>query len=180
MAEVPAFDHEQQRLRTRIRVWLALFVTGLVLSGLTAFPLQTELEVLTRWLGVPDGVRPEAYMGFTHWLVTVRNGLQDTYAKYPFVGYGMDWLAFAHLIIALLFIGPWRDPVRNAWVVRWGLWACALVVPLAFICGEVRGIPWGWRLIDCSFGVVGCVPLWLVRGYTRQLALSCGVGRARE
>lgn len=63
MAEPAAFDQEQRRLRTRIRVWLAVFIAGMALSGLTAFPLQTELEVLTRWLGVPDGARPEAYAG---------------------------------------------------------------------------------------------------------------------
>ena len=34
-----------------------------------------------------------------------------------------------------------------------------LVVPLAFICGAMRGIPVYWRLIDCSFGVFGVVPL---------------------
>jgi len=85
------------------------------------------------------------------------------------VAYGTDWLAFAHLIIALLFIGPWRDPVRNAWVITWGLWACVLVVPLAFVCGAVRGIPFGWRLIDCSFGLFGFIPLWMARRYAREL-----------
>jgi hypothetical protein len=154
----------------RIRFWLTVFIVGLVLSGLTAFPLQTETDALARWLGVPDSAAAENYSGITHWIVTVRNGLQDTYSKYPFVAYGTDWLAFAHLILALLFIGPWRDPVRNAWVVTFGLWACALVLPLALICGPLRGIPFGWQLIDCSFGVFGFIPLWLVRKYTRELA----------
>ena len=30
----------------RIRIWLAIFMAGLILSGITAFPLQTE----TQWL----------------------------------------------------------------------------------------------------------------------------------
>jgi hypothetical protein len=30
----------------RIRIWLGLFIAGLVLSGITAFPLQTELSWL--------------------------------------------------------------------------------------------------------------------------------------
>jgi hypothetical protein len=161
---------EAHRLRCRIRFWLAVFIAGLVLSGLTAFPLQYELELLARWLGVPEQASPEPYAGFTGWIVTVRNGLQDTYAKYPFVAYGTDWLAFAHLILTLLFVGPWRDPVRNAWVVTFGLWSCVLVFPLALICGPLRGIPLGWTLIDCSFGLFGFVPLWLVRKYTRELA----------
>lgn len=164
------------RLLRRLRVWLTLFIIATVLSGLTAFPLQTELDWLTRWLGVPADASPDAYTGVMAWLVTVRDGLRDTYARHPFIAYGTDWLAFAHLLIALLFIGPWRDPVRNAWVVTWGLWACALVIPLALICGEVRGIPWGWRLIDCSFGVFGAVPLWMARRLTQELARGAGRG----
>jgi predicted MFS family arabinose efflux permease len=33
--------------------------------------------------------------------------------------------------------------------------ACVGVIPLALICGELRGIPFGWRLIDSSFGAIG-------------------------
>jgi hypothetical protein len=56
---------------------------------------------------------------------------------------------------------------------RFGLLACALVVPYAFLFGHLRGIPVWWRLIDCSFGVVGALPLWLAREQTRALeALS--------
>jgi len=36
-------------------------------------------------------------------------------------------------------------------------------VPWALVFGPLRGIPFFWRLIDCSFGVVGIVPLWLCR-----------------
>ena len=151
------------RLIKRVRVWLAIFIAGMVLSGLTAFPLETELECLARWLGVPDGAAPAGSSGLVLWIVTVRDGLRDTYSRYPFVAYGTDWLAFAHLIIALLFVGPWRDPLRNAWVVTWGLWACVLVFPLAFVCGAIRGIPLGWQFIDCSFGVFGFVALWMAR-----------------
>ena len=44
-----------------------------------------------------------------------------------------------------------------------GMIACAGVVPLALIAGPLRGIPFPWRLIDCSFGIFGFVPLWLCR-----------------
>jgi hypothetical protein len=37
--------------------------------------------------------------------------------------------------------------------------ACLLIIPFAFIAGHFRGIPVGWRLIDCAFGVVGLIPL---------------------
>jgi hypothetical protein len=41
--------------------------------------------------------------------------------------------------------------------------ACAGVLPLALIAGHVRGIPPVWRFIDCSFGVIGILPLLLCR-----------------
>jgi hypothetical protein len=48
--------------------------------------------------------------------------------------------------------------------------ACVLVIPLALIFGPIRGIPFFHRLIDCSFGVVGIIPLWIVRNMIRQMA----------
>jgi hypothetical protein len=96
-------------------------------------------------------------------------------AQYPFLQYGTDWLAFAHLAIAVAFIGPWRDPVRNRWVITFGLIACAGVVPLALIAGAVRGIPMAWRLVDCSFGVFGCVPLLMARRHVQWME-SAGSG----
>jgi hypothetical protein len=38
--------------------------------------------------------------------------------------------------------------------------ACVAIIPLAFICGPIRQIPFYWRLIDCSFGVFGIIPLY--------------------
>jgi hypothetical protein len=75
--------------------------------------------------------------------------------KYPFLIYGYDWLAFAHFVLAILFIGPYRDPIKNIWVIQFGLIACVVILPTAFIAGYFRDIPLGWRLIDCSFGVIG-------------------------
>jgi hypothetical protein len=83
--------------------------------------------------------------------------------------YGTDWLAFAHIVLALAFLGPLRDPIKNVWVVEFGMIACVLVPPMALVFGPIRGIPWFWRLIDCSFGVVGIIPLWLSRHYIQQL-----------
>ncbi|MGA3049221.1 MAG: hypothetical protein ABSD67_21500 [Terracidiphilus sp.] len=147
----------------RIRFWLAVFIAGLVVSGITAFPLQTELDWLDSILHA-DSLRPFAEStGLLMWIVRVNEGLTATNAKYPFLAYGTDWLAFAHLVIAIAFIGPFIDPVRNKWVIAFGLIACAGVIPLALIAGEVRGIPLPWRLIDCSFGIFGCIPLLLCR-----------------
>lgn len=145
----------------RIRIWLGLFVAGLVLSGVTAFPLESEIRWListlqTGWLhGYAEAIR------LLPWLERVNGALADTNARYPFLAYGTDWLAFAHLVIAVAFVGPLLDPVRNKWVIQFGLIACAGVIPLALIAGPVRGIPLPWRLIDCSFGVFGAIPLWI-------------------
>lgn len=149
-----------EQLERRVRGLLLLFIAGLVVSGLTAFPLETEIRWLTGVLGAGPGTRPQDVTGVLRWLVTVRDALIATNDRYPFLAYGTDWLAFAHLVIAVAFVGPWRDPVRNRWVVTFGLIACAGVIPLALIAGAVRGIPLYWRLIDCAFGVVGAALLW--------------------
>lgn len=153
-------ENPSQLLLHRIRFWLALFMLGLVLSGLTAFPLESELRGLVSLLPDASSAQPAA---LTVWLLRVRDALTETNRSFPFLAYGTDWLAFAHLVIAVAFVGPWRDPVRNVWVIDFGLIACALIIPLALIAGEVRGIPLGWRAIDCSFGILGAIPLLVVR-----------------
>jgi hypothetical protein len=158
---------DEAQLRRRVRVWLWVFIVGLVLSGVTAFPLVHEVGWLVHgavWLGLP-GWAPALF----GWLVRVREGLDATAGRYPFLAYGTDWLAFAHLVIAAAFIGPLLDPVRNKWVFIFGLIACAGVVPLALIAGAARGIPVYWRMIDSSFGVFGCVPLLLCLSDVRRL-----------
>jgi hypothetical protein len=133
-----------------------VFIGGLFLSGVTAFPLETELRFLVRVCGHFDFVPA----GLSMWLQTVYGALVDENTRYPFLAYGTDWLAFAHLVIAVAFVGPWFDPVRNRWVLLFGLIACAGILPLALIAGPVRDIPFYWRLIDCSFGVFGAAVLW--------------------
>jgi len=164
---------QDQRLRT-IRIWLGVFIAGLVLSGVTAFPLSAEL----RWLSSVSHaawIEPIAQStGLLAWIERVNAALRETNARFPFLAYGTDWLAFAHLAIAVAFIGPYADPVRNKWVVTFGLIACAGVIPLALIAGQIRGIPFAWRLIDCSFGVLGSVPLLICR------RLIAALERARE
>ncbi len=130
-----------------------------MLSGVTAFPLRAELRLLTQILGVDGAASPEGYTGLDRWILTVRFGLEDTYARYPWIAYGTDWLAFGHITIAIFFLGPLIDPLANKWVLQAGMIACCGVLPLALICGPLRGIPFYWRLIDCSFGIVGALPL---------------------
>jgi hypothetical protein len=159
--------NDRAALLKGIRVWLALFVVCLVLSGATAFPLVHELrwtEDLLRTLSVQD-VLP----GLTEWIGRVRQGLDRADADYPFLLYGTDWLAFAHLVIAVFFYGVLRDPVRNIWVVEAGMIACAGIVPLALVCGPIRGIPFWWSVIDMSFGVFGVIPLYALRRRIKRL-----------
>jgi hypothetical protein len=59
--------------------------------------------------------------------------------------------------------------VRNVWLLRAGMIACALVIPIALICGAVRGIPLWWRAIDSCFGIFGFIPLWMAARMTRRL-----------
>ena len=149
------------------RIWITIFIVGLVLSGVTAFPLQHELQLTIR-VAAHFHLAQHA-PSLDTWLVHVSNALNDTNARYPFLAYGTDWLAFGHLVIAVAFIGPWLDPVRNKWFITFGLIACAGVIPLALIAGPIRGIPFYWRLIDCSFGILGCIPLLVVRNQILRL-----------
>jgi hypothetical protein len=150
-----------------IRVWLVIFIVCLALAGITAFPLVAELNlasVVLHSLGVQH-----LLPSFVAWIDRVRTGVDVTTARYPFIFYGTDWLAFAHLMIAVAFIGPLRDPVRNIWIIQFGMIACVCVIPLAAIAGPIRGIPLGWELIDMSFGVIGIIPLIIVYRLIRRL-----------
>ena len=161
----------KSHLLRRIRWMTSLFIIALVLSGLTAIPLETEMNLLLNILGANH---PSAgnESGIISWLVRVRDALHETNLRHPFVSYGFDWLAFGHIAIAIVFVGALRDPVRNVWLFDFGMIACVLVIPWAFIFGQVRGIPIGWRLIDCSFGVLGFFPLWFCRKWAQELSAT--------
>src|SRR5580658_4981143 len=138
-SQVDSHVGPDQHLRY-IRIWLGVFIVGLVLSGLTAFPLQTELRWLVALLH-QSWIEPLAQSsGLLAWIERVHGALDTTGARLPFLAYGTDWLAFAHLAIAVAFIGPYVDPVRNKWVVTFGLIACGGVIFLALIAGAIRGI----------------------------------------
>jgi hypothetical protein len=158
-------------LRRRIKRLAWVFILGLVFSGATAIPLRSELELLAKIFGVADKSSADATSALAHWILKVREALQETGVKFPFLAYGTDWLAFGHFVIAVAFIGALRDPVRNVWLFTFGMIACAMIVPYAFILGGVRGIPIYWRLIDCSFGVFGIIPVWCCRNWVREIEL---------
>ena len=140
-----------ERNNKAIRRWLVVFMITLVLSGITAIPVESELTMATRFLG------DESAMG--NWLSQTLFAVKETGEKFPYLFYGYDWLAFAHIVIAIAFIGPYNDPVKNKWVIEFGAICCFLIIPFALIVGYLRGIPFWWTLIDCSFGIVGLIPL---------------------
>lgn len=86
-----------QRLLRKIRLLTCFFILGLFISGVTAIPLQQEVNWLTRVFNAP-------------WLFRVHTALEQTQTQYPFLFYGTDWLAFGHIVIGIAFIGAWRDP----------------------------------------------------------------------
>jgi hypothetical protein len=137
--------------KRNIKSWLYFFMAALFVSGLTAIPVKAEINLLYKWTEDVDLIRP--------WMEKLHTGINETSGKYPFLFYGYDWLAFAHFVLVVLFIGPLKDPVKNKWVIEFGIIACLLIIPFALIAGYARGIPVGWRLLDCSFGVIGIIPL---------------------
>jgi hypothetical protein len=164
---------ETERIRKRVRYILVFFVVCLVISGLTAVPLKWEIDILQDTIG--EGTWMERiWAPMAHWISFVHRGLTEVSQDCPFIFYGTDWLAFAHVVIAVAFVGPLRDPVKNLWVVEFGMIACVLVLPTAMIFGPIRGIPFFWRLLDCSFGVFGIIPLWFCRRDIQRLIVSEG------
>ncbi len=156
-------------LTRRFRVVLGLFILALIVSGVTAFPLRWELNWLASWMGIRAEADPASLSGLAYWIAHVRSGLEQSYDTHPFLAYGTDWLAFAHIVIAVFFIGPLREPTRHDWILVSGILACIGVVPLALICGPLRGIPMFWRCIDCWFALVGFIPFLYCLAFRRKL-----------
>lgn len=133
------------KTKRHIRKLLLLFMVALALSGITAFPLHAEADFMLRHIS--------HFPYFFHaWIHRIHHAV---YNASLLMHYGTDWLAFAHLIIALFFIPVYMNPVKYCINLRIAQVACILVFPLAFICGPIRGIPFFHQVIDCSFGIIG-------------------------
>src|SRR5215831_8681771 len=98
--------------RSKIRFLLWMFVAGLLLAGVTAIPLRGEID----WLVHVCGADVDPHRSWlTTWLLAVQSAI---HGAPPLLFYGTDWLAFGHFVIAIAFLGPIRDPIRNVWVVQ--------------------------------------------------------------
>ncbi len=139
----------------RAKWMMGLVAAGLFISGVTVWPLVSELT----WLVRVTWGQQEATGELHGFLLRTIEGLKATEAAYPFLLYGFDWLAFAHIVLAILFIGALRDPVKNVWVVQCGLIMCACVPLLAGICIPLRGLPPAWFWVDFAFAPGAAIPL---------------------
>ena len=136
---------------------LGIIVFGLFMSGITIWPAVPELKIAVRIVwgeGESTGV-------LHSFILQAIEGLESVEANYPFMLYAHDWLAFAHIVLAILFAGAIRDPVRNVWIVQCGLIMCVLVPVLAGICIPIRGLPLVWFWIDFAFAPAAALPLWI-------------------
>jgi hypothetical protein len=160
-------------LLRRIRALTLLFIVGLVVSGITAIPLRSEVKWLAERTGAQHLVEVRGSTeapAWALWVMNIHGAIEETARQNRFLFYGTDWLAFGHIAIGIAFLGALRDPVRNRWLFVFGLIVCGLVIPYALVLGAIRGIPLWWRLIDCSFGLVGAIPLWLCIKWVDELS----------
>lgn len=147
------------KTKRQIKQWLTGFIFLLILSGVTAFPIQSEIQFLAEH----HSAFPQS---LSNWILTIHHELKQT----PDLAfYGTDWLAFAHIIIALFFIPLFKNPIQYELNLKIGMAACLFVFPLAFICGPIRQIPFFHQLIDCSFGVFGFLVLYRIYSLIQQL-----------
>ena len=144
-----------------LRILLGIVALGLLISGLTCYFLEWEVKALTDvvWGGSADRIpfMDEEYK----LLLRVDEGLKVIKREYPEFMLGTDWLGFAHVILAILFLGAIRDPVRNILIIQFGIISAILVIPAAWLFGYLRGLPTIHYFIDASFGIGALIPLYI-------------------
>ncbi|MDP6046147.1 MAG: hypothetical protein QGH94_07575 [Phycisphaerae bacterium] len=154
----------------RARLMLAIVAFGLLVSGVTIWPATWELELLVDSIWGP-GPSSGVMHGF---VLRVIEAVDYVGAEYPFLFYAGDWLAFAMIVLAILFYGARRDPVRNVWIVQCGLIMCVLIPVLAGICVPLRGLPLRWFWVDTAFAPAAGIPLWIALRDIRRVEKQAG------
>lgn len=157
----------------RARVMLGIVAFGMLVSGVTVWPAVPGLKLAVRLVwGSAEAT------GVLHaFVLRAIEGLEHVQSDYPFMLYAHDWLAFAHIMLALLFAGAIKDPVRNIWIVQCGLVMCASIPLLAGICIPIRGLPSCWFWIDFAFAPAAAWPLWIALKDIRKAERQTDVGR---
>ena len=141
----------------RAKYMLISVSIGLFISGVTIWPAITELKLGLSILNTL-GLGETQLFEFT---TQIRESLIVIKKDHPQIMYGYDWLAFAHIVLAILFYGAAKDPVRNRWVIKCGLIMCALIPVLAAIAIPFRSIPYFWFFIDFAFTPAAAIPLFI-------------------
>ncbi|MCB9262838.1 MAG: hypothetical protein H6607_10730 [Flavobacteriales bacterium] len=145
-----------------IRILTVIIQLGLLIAGLTGFFVPQGMDLLTNSFFIKIPVLAD-------WLPFVKQGVSVVDNQYPFIWYGTDWMVFAHILLAILYIGLYNDPIKNEWLATFGLISSAAVFPLAFIMGSVRHIPFVWQLFDCSFGLIAGILFVFIKLNTNKL-----------
>jgi hypothetical protein len=96
----------KNNLLKNIRIRTALFMAGLFISGLTCFPILTEVEWGNLFFDAWGKTPPD-------FVQKVTIGITETMANHQFLFYGTDSLGFAHILYAILFYGVYKDPIKN-------------------------------------------------------------------
>ena len=149
---------------------LVIVAFGLFVSGVTIWPWDIELSFAISALQAIAGPEPLIQL-----LQDIQQDMRLLEQSNSFVLYVADWLAFAHLVLAVLFLMALKNPIRNVLVVRFGI-LCSLSVPvLAITCIPMRGIPLFWILIDSSFALCA-IPLWIALKDIRKLEQETASG----
>ncbi len=152
----------KETLQRKIRMAIWITMLGLIVNGVSAFVLRFDLRIAQYF----QNLLPEAIIS---WLNQVDHALTDTESRYSFMLYGYDWLGFAHLLIAIAFIGPLRDPLKNVWVVQFGMIASVLSIIMAMVFERFRHIPIAWSGIDMAIGVVAFLVLFYCNKWINKL-----------
>ena len=154
---------------------LTLFIIALLLAALTAWFLIPAASIARRLLG--EGTLAGSCLpSLARWAALIEEALGETKEKHPFMFYGTDWVGFAHLVMAIACLGAARDPVRNMWVLQFGMVGCSLMIPMTLITGIARGLPWFWQLFDCIIGAAGAVLFLTCYRYARQMEILTAPG----
>jgi hypothetical protein len=136
-----------------VRMMLTVVSLGLFVSGMTCYFLPWELTTI---IDIVWGRGADAWTGFSEmhtFILKMEAAIYHVNEHYPEMFLGTDYLGFAHILLAILFIGPIINPVKNIWVVHFGMICCVLVIPAAFLFGYLRGAPTMHYFVDASFGI---------------------------
>jgi hypothetical protein len=136
---------------------MAIVAFGLFVSGVTIWPVIWELKTAVKV--VWGDTTPT--LAIHKFVLTAIDGIQEIQREQPFMIYAADWLAFALIVLSILFVGAMKDPVRNIWVVKFGLLCCFLSPILAIICIPIRQMPLSWFWCDFIFTPLAALPLWI-------------------